>query len=103
MSDRFCVYILASRRNGTLYIGVTSNLFWRMVQHKNKLFEGFTQKYSVDTLVYYETYPMMLHAIQREKQLKNWRRKWKLILIEKYNPEWKDLSANFDFSSVHCD
>jgi putative endonuclease len=100
MSDRYCTYILASARNGTLYIGVTSSLVYRIEQHRNKVFKGFTEKYSVDRLVYYETYPMMLEAIAREKELKRWRRKWKIDLIEKYNPEWNDLSATFDFSDL---
>ena len=85
------VYILASQRNGTLYIGVTSNLVQRIWQHKNDLAEGFTEKYSVHGLVYFELLDDMLSAITREKQLKKWNRAWKLALIEKQNPTWQDL------------
>ena len=87
------VYILASRRNGTLYIGVTSNLAKRTGQHKNDQGESFTKEYSVHTLVYYELHPTMLDAIRREKRLKKWNRAWKLELIERVNPDWKDLSS----------
>jgi putative endonuclease len=86
-----CVYILASRHNGTLYIGVTSDLFQRVALHKQDLIEGFTKKYRVHRLVYYETHPTMDRAIRREKQLKEWRRAWKIRLIESMNPEWIDL------------
>lgn len=86
-----CVYILASRPNGTLYIGVTSDLIQRVWQHKNDLADGFTKKYNVHTLVWYEQHPAMETAIQREKSLKEWKREWKLRLIEDRNPEWKDL------------
>ena len=85
------VYILASAPNGTLYIGVTSNLVQRIWQHKNDVIEGFTEKYSVHTLVYFELLEDMTNAITREKQLKKWNRAWKLSLIEKQNPNWKDL------------
>ena len=85
------VYILASRRNGTLYIGVTTNLIRRVWEHKNKLVKGFTSQYNVDNLVYYEQYQDSCHAIQREKRLKEWPRKWKINLIEKNNPYWNDL------------
>jgi putative endonuclease len=85
------VYILASQRNGTLYIGVTSNLVQRIWQHKNDLVEGFTEKYGVHGLVYFELLDDMLSAITREKQLKKWNRSWKLALIEKQNPTWQDL------------
>ncbi|MCS6847387.1 MAG: GIY-YIG nuclease family protein [Anaerolineae bacterium] len=85
------VYILASRRNGTLYIGVTSNLRQRIWEHKNDVAEGFTKKYGVHMLVYYELHTSMLDAIRREKQLKKWNRAWKLKLIEAQNPEWRDL------------
>jgi len=86
-----CVYILASRRNGTLYIGVTSDLPWRVSLHKQDLIDGFTKKYRVSLLVYYEMHPTMEAAIRREKQLKEWRRLWKIRLIESMNPEWIDL------------
>jgi putative endonuclease len=85
------VYILASRRNGTLYIGVTSDLFQCIALHKQDLIEGFTKKYGVHRLVYCEAHPMMDAAIRREKQLKEWRRLWKIRLIESMNPEWIDL------------
>ncbi len=91
----YYVYILASKRNGTLYIGVTSNLVKRIYEHKNKLIEGFTKKYNVDKLVYYEETSDINVAIKREKQLKKWNRKWKLELIEKGNPNWNDLAENW--------
>lgn len=86
-----CVYILASKRNGTLYIGVTSDLMKRVWEHKNDLVDGFTKKYGVHRLVYFEMHEDMASAIQREKQLKKWNRNWKIQLIEKENPEWADL------------
>ena len=89
-----CVYILASARNGTLYIGVTSDLPCRIALHKQDLIEGFTRKYTVHTLVYYEMHPTMEAAIRREKQMKEWRRLWKIRLIENMNPEWSDLFDN---------
>ena len=88
---RPCVYILASQRNGTIYIGVTSDPVKRVWEHKNDLVEGFTKKYGVHTLVWYEAHETMEAAITREKQLKGWRRQWKLELIEKMNPNWRDL------------
>ncbi len=86
-----CVYILASQRNGTLYVGVTSNLVQRVWQHQNNLVDGFTKKYGVHTLVWYEAHETMGSAIAREKALKGWRRTWKLDLIEATNPTWRDL------------
>lgn len=86
-----CVYILASKRNGTLYTGVTSNLPKRIWEHKKDATEGFTKKYHAHTLVYYEVCPTMESAIAREKQIKGWTRKKKLDLIEEGNPEWSDL------------
>lgn len=86
-----CVYILASERNGTLYIGVTSNLVSRIWQHKNNVVEGFTKKYQVHLLVWYEVHNDIESAISREKSLKKWNRIWKLRLIEQVNPDWKDL------------
>ena len=86
-----CVYILASKRKGTLYIGVTSDLIGRIYRHKSKLVEGFSKKYSIHILVYYEQYEDMYSAITREKQLKRWNRSWKIKLIEKSNPKWRDL------------
>ncbi len=83
--------MLASQRNGTLYIGVTSDLVKRVWEHKNKLSEGFTNEYGVDKLVYYEHFLDAANAIRREKRLKKYNRKWKTDLIEKSNPDWKDL------------
>jgi putative endonuclease len=91
MHKIYCVYIMASKRNGTLYIGVTSNLPRRVWEHKNNITKGFTSKYKIYNLVYYEQGEGAYGAIQREKQLKKWNRKWKLELIEKFNPSWKDL------------
>ena len=90
-SEQYYVYILASQRNGTLYIGVTSNLIKRVYEHKNNLAAGFTQKYDVHRLVYFETTDDINSAIRREKQIKKWNRNWKIELIEKDNPDWKDL------------
>ncbi|MDP1697808.1 MAG: GIY-YIG nuclease family protein [Xanthomonadaceae bacterium] len=85
------VYILASRRNGTLYVGVTSDLTKRIWQHQNDLAEGFTQRYNVHLLVWYEQHSEIVSAIVREKQIKKWNRAWKLTLIEAKNPQWHDL------------
>ena len=91
MSKQPTVYILASRQNGTLYIGVTSDLQKRSWEHKNDLIDGFTKRYGVHRLVYYELHQDMVSAITREKQMKKWDRAWKLELIEKLNPGWTDL------------
>lgn len=91
MPKQPCVYILASKRNGTLYAGVTSNLVKRVWEHKNNQVDGFTKKYGVHTLVWYEAHETMMSAIAREKAIKEWKRKWKLELIESMNPDWKDL------------
>jgi putative endonuclease len=88
---QYYVYILASKKNGTLYIGVTNNLLKRVDQHKNDLVEGFTRKYRVYNLVYYEAYNWIQDAIIREKRMKKWKRQWKIDLIEKSNPGWEDL------------
>jgi putative endonuclease len=85
------VYILASKRNGTLYVGVTSDLVKRVWEHKNDVAEGFTKRYRVHTLVWYELHGSMESAIEREKRLKDWRRSWKVRLIEESNREWEDL------------
>jgi putative endonuclease len=85
------VYILASKRNGTLYVGVTGDLEKRVWEHKSDLVEGFTKRYAVHQLVYYELHGDMVTAISREKQIKKWNRTWKLELIEKYNSDWNDL------------
>jgi putative endonuclease len=87
----FYVYILASKRNGTLYTGVTSNLIQRVWQHKNNIIKGFTQKYNVKILVFYEVHDNSESAITREKRIKKWRRAQKLQLIEKMNPQWRDF------------
>ena len=91
MERQPCVYLLASIRNGTLYTGVTSNLMKRIWEHKNNLVEGFTKKYDVHTLVWYELHATMESAIRREKAIKNWKRAWKVKVIEELNPEWRDL------------
>jgi putative endonuclease len=88
------VYILASDTAGTLYIGVTSDLIKRINQHKQGTFGGFTSKYDIKRLVYYEACGDMEHAVLREKELKKWQRAWKIQLIEKTNPKWEDLSSN---------
>ena len=89
--NNYSVYILASKRNGTLYVGFTSNLVQRVYTHKNDFVEGFTKKYGVHTLVYFETGGDYAGTLQREKQIKEWKRKWKIELIERNNPEWRDL------------
>ena len=91
MPKQPAVYILASKRNGTLYIGVTSSLQKRAWEHKNDFVEGFTKRYGIHRLVYYELHSDMVSAIRREKQIKKWNRAWKLELIEKQNPDWTDL------------
>ncbi|TSA44893.1 GIY-YIG nuclease family protein [bacterium] len=88
---QYYVYILANKRNGTLYIGSTSGLAGRVWQHKNKVVEGFTKKYAIDKLVHYEIAESQESAALRERQLKKWSRAWKIRLIEEKNPEWKDL------------
>ena len=87
----YYVYILANKRNGTLYIGVTNDLIRRVYEHKNDLINGFTKKYKIHMLVYYEHTNDVYSAIQREKRLKKWGRKWKMELIEEMNPDWHDL------------
>lgn len=91
MEKQGYVYILANARNGTLYIGVTSNLIKRVYEHRSKAAPGFTSRYGVTRLVHYEIFGDMEHAIGREKALKKWRRAWKLRLIEERNPKWRDL------------
>ena len=86
-----CVYMLASQRNGTLYVGVTSDLVKRIWEHKADVAEGFTRRYGVHSLVWYEQHETMVSAISREKAIKEWQRQWKLNLIEAMNPDWKDL------------
>ena len=82
---------MANKKNGTLYIGVTSDLIQRVWQHKNKLVEGFSEKYGTNRLVYFEQHQEIIEAISREKQIKKWRRQWKIELIESKNPQWDDL------------
>lgn len=94
---QYFIYILASKKNGTLYIGVTNSLERRIEEHKNKLHPNcFTAKYDVNLLVYYETFQYINDAIDREKQLKKWNRQWKINLIEEENKDWKDLSENWN-------
>ncbi len=93
MEERFAVYILASRRNGTLYIGITRNLPLRIEQHRARSVAGFTKRYGVDRLVHVEWFARAEDAIAREKQLKGWNRAWKLRLIEATNPQWLDLAV----------
>jgi putative endonuclease len=99
MDKQPCVYILASRRNGTLYVGVTSDLIKRVFQHRNGFIEGFTKRYGVHHLVWYELHEQMESAILREKQIKRWPRVAKLGLIERSNPEWRDLWTNLTVGS----
>ena len=87
----YCVYILASRRKGTLYIGVTNHLERRVYEHREGYYPGFTRKYGVGQLVHYETYDDIREAQQRERSLKRWLRAWKIALIERHNPTWRDL------------
>ena len=91
---QYYVYILASKKNGTLYIGVTNNLLKRVYEHRNDFVDGFTKKYHVHDLVYYEVYSNITDAITREKRMKKWRRQWKIGLIEKTNPQWRDLYSD---------
>jgi putative endonuclease len=92
MNERiYFVYILASKKNGTLYIGIKNNILRRVLEHKDKILKGFTAKYNVDKLVYFERFGNVDLAIKREKMLKEWHRKWKTRLIEENNKEWKDL------------
>ena len=85
------VYILSNKKHGTIYIGVTNNLVRRIHEHKEKIIKSFSQKYDLTKLVYYEVFDSIVDAIAREKNLKNWKREWKVELIEKINPEWEDL------------
>ena len=94
MKEQPCVYILASGRNGTLYLGVTSNLMKRVWLHKQDALEGFSSRYGVHLLVWFEMHATMLSAIAREKAVKNWKRDWKVRLIERTNPLWRDLYAD---------
>jgi putative endonuclease len=95
-----CVYILASRRNGTIYTGVTSDLLGRISQHREEMTRGFTSKHDVKRLVWFEQHGTMEHAIVREKRIKKWLRVWKLELIEEANPQWRDLAEDFGFEPL---
>ena len=92
---QYYIYILASQKNGTLYIGVTNDLERRVLEHKQKINEGFTSKYDVNRLVYFESFQYINDAILREKRLKKWNRQWKINLIEEENKEWNDLSEDW--------
>ncbi len=92
---QYSLYILTNKKNGTLYIGMTNNLERRIFEHKNKLIEGFTKKYGLDKLVYFEMYPYVNDAILREKRLKAWNRQWKINLIEENNSDWHDLASDW--------
>ena len=94
-THQYYIYILASQKNGTLYIGVTNDLERRILEHKQKINEGFTSKYDVNKLVYFESFQYINDAILREKRLKKWNRQWKINLIEEENKDWKDLSEDW--------
>ena len=94
---QYYLYILTNKKNGTLYIGVTNNLERRMFEPKNKLIEGFTKQYGLNKLVYFETYQYINDAIKREKNMKKWKRQWKINLIEQENSDWIDLSADWPY------
>lgn len=93
---QFYIYILASKENGVLYIGVTNDIQRRVLEHKQKINLGFTNRYNISKLVYYENHDKILLAIKREKQLKKWKRRWKIELIESVNPDWLDLSEEWN-------
>jgi putative endonuclease len=95
-TNRPCVYILANRRNGTIYVGVTTDLVKRIYEHKNELFGGFTKEYGIKQLVWYETHDDLYAARARERAIKKWNRQWKIELIEKVNPYWLDLSDSLN-------
>ena len=92
---QFCVYILCSKKNGTLYVGITNDIVRRVEEHKAKAVPGFTRDYNVHVLAYFELYQYADQAIYREKKLKKWNRSWKIGLIEESNPEWRDLYYDF--------
>ncbi len=94
-THQYFVYILASKKNGVLYIGVTNDLKRRLMEHKSKIVRGFTSRYNVDKLVYFEQFTNINEAIKREKRLKKWNRQWKIELIEKDNPDWRDLGESW--------
>jgi len=92
---QYYLYILSNKYNGTLYIGVTNDLERRMFEHKGKLIDGFTKKYNLNRLIYFETFQYINDAIKREKNMKKWKRQWKINLIEEENPNWRDLSKDW--------
>ena len=92
---QYYLYILSNKNNGTLYIGVTNDLERRMFEHKNKLIEGFTKNYGLNRLIYFQTFQYINDAIKREKNMKKWKRQWKIDVIEKENPNWSDLSKDW--------
>ncbi len=102
MRDIFqpCVYMVASHKNGTLYVGVTSNLMARIYQHRTGAVKGFTSKYGIARLVWFEQHGTMETAIVREKRIKGWLRPWKIALLETDNPEWRDLAVDFGFEPL---
>ncbi|MDA0176007.1 MULTISPECIES: GIY-YIG nuclease family protein [Mesoflavibacter] len=95
---QYYLYIISNKHNSTLYIGVTNDLERRMFEHKNKLVEGFSSKYGLDKLIYFEIYQYVNDAIKREKNMKKWKRQWKINLVEKDNPNWEDLSKDWTWS-----
>ncbi len=95
LNYRYFVYMLTNKKNGTLYIGSTPDLQKRLNEHRQMIFDGFTKKYNIDKLIYVEEFTGKNDAIRRERQLKKWNRKWKMELIEKHNPNWNDLSRDF--------
>jgi putative endonuclease len=95
MDALFYVYILATRKGGPIYVGVTNDLHRRVFEHKTHAIKGFTARYNIDRLVYFEVFESIEAAIAREKKLKRWRREWKVALIERENPEWRDLAEDF--------
>ena len=100
MTKQPCVYLLASRKNGTIYVGVTSDLVARLFQHRSSATDGFTSRYGVYRLVRYELFAMMPEAIAREKKLKRWHRAWKINLIESDNPDWSDLAVTLGLEPI---
>ena len=94
---QYYLYILTNKKNGTLYVGVTNNLERRMFEHKHKLVEGFTKKYGLNRLIYFEVFQYVNDAIKREKNIKKWKRQWKINLIEEENPDWEDLAKDWDY------
>jgi putative endonuclease len=94
---QFYVYILSNKKNGTLYIGMTNDLERRMFEHKHKIIDGFTKRYGLDKLIYFEQFQFVNDAIKREKRLKNWNRQWKIDMIEKENKDWNDLSFDWKY------